>query len=184
MTKTKKEIDISGLEEMLLKYWPQIAFRVKRSLGRSTPDWEDVVSEVLLTVIKILRRQQFRGESSLGTFIYAVTSHKIIDRIREKQKCLPPLLPPPDREDNPLQCVEARERVQIVAGYLKKLKPKHADILYLHYYLDTSPREIAEIYGTSTQTMYNLIREARLNFEGLTRSLEPPAGARRGRRRR
>ena len=163
------------LEELLLKYWPQVGYRVKNSLGRFTPDWEDVVSEVFLDVITALRKGKFRGESSLGTFIYAVTTNKIVDRIRKKRAALPANeIPEPSRDPDPSVHVEAQERVQLVAGYLKRLKPKHADILYLHYYLDSSPGEIARIYGTSTRTVYKLIRTARSNLKGLAKALVKP----------
>ncbi len=167
------KIDVPDPEEMLLKYWPQIGYRVKNSLGRSTPDWEDVVSEILLDVIKALRRRTYRGDSSLGTFIYAVTTNKIIDQIRQKKRALREV-PELGRDFDPALDAEARERVGQVAGFLKKLKPKHADILYLHYYLDVPPSEIARIYGTSTGTMYKLIRKARTNLKGLIKTLAPP----------
>lgn len=80
----KKE-KVSDLEEILLKYWLQISFRVKNSIGRSAPDLEDVGSEILLGVIQALREKTFRGESSLGTFIYSITTNKIIDYIRQKK---------------------------------------------------------------------------------------------------
>ncbi len=166
------KIVVPDPEELLLKYWPQIGYRVKNSLGRSTPDWEDVVSEILLDVIKALRRGTYRGDSSLGTFIYAVTTNKIIDQIRQKKKVLREV-PELGRDFDPALDAEARERVGQVAGFLKKLKPKYADILYLHYYLDVPPSEIARIYGTSTGTMYKLIRKARTNLKGLVRTLAP-----------
>jgi RNA polymerase sigma factor (sigma-70 family) len=160
-------------EEILLKYWPQVSFRVKNSIGRSTPDWEDVVSEVLLNVIAALRKNTFRGESSLGTFIYSITTNKIVDHIRQKKKTLSEI-PEPSREFDPSFSVENQERVRLVAGFLKKLKPKYADILYLHYYLDLPPSEIAQIYGISNGTMYKLIRTARTTLKGLMKTLNPP----------
>ncbi len=167
------KIDVPDPEEILLKYWPQIGYRVKNSLGRSTPDWEDVVSEVLLDVLKALRQGTYRGDSSLGTFIYAVTTNKIIDQIRQKKKVLTEV-PGPGRDFDPALDAESRERVGQIAGFLKKLKPKYADILYLQYYLDVPPSEIARIYGTSTGTMYKLIRRARTNLKGLIKTLAPP----------
>jgi RNA polymerase sigma-70 factor (ECF subfamily) len=167
------EIDVPAPEEILLKYWPQIGYRVKNSLGRATPDWEDVVSEVLLDVVKALRQRTFRGDSSLGTFIYAVTPNKIIDQMRQKKKVLTEV-PELGRDFDPALDAEARERVGQIAGFLKRLKPKYADILYLRYYLDVPPGEIARIYGTSTGTMYKLIRRARTNLKGLLRALSPP----------
>ncbi len=156
--------------EILLKYWPQISFRVKNSIGRVTPDWEDVASEILVGVIEALRRKKFRGDSSLGTFIYSITTNKIIDHIRQKKRTLNGI-PEPGNTFDPYLHVENQERVRLIARYLKVLKPRYADILYLHYYLDLPQSEIAEIYGLSTGTMNKLIRAARNTLKKLMKSL-------------
>lgn len=170
---TKKpgsETEGPNAEEVLLKYWPQVSFRVKKSIGHSAPDWEDIVSEILLNVIEAIRLDKYRGESSLGTFIYAVTTNKIIDHIRQKRKVLGGIHEPRPEFDPALQA-EAQERVRLVANCLKKLKPKHADIMYLHYYLDLPLCEIAQVYGTSAGTMHKLIKVARKNLKDLMKTL-------------
>jgi RNA polymerase sigma factor (sigma-70 family) len=156
--------------EVVLKYWPQISFRVRNSIGRTTPDWEDVASEILVAVIEALRRKKFRGESSLGTFIYSVTTNKIIDHIRQKRRALTEI-PETGQAFDPYAHVENQERIRLVAGCIKKLKPRHADILYLHYYLDLPQREIADIFGISTGRMNRLIRSARITLKKLMKSL-------------
>jgi RNA polymerase sigma factor (sigma-70 family) len=161
--------------ETVLKYWPQISYRVKNSLGRATPDWEDVAGEILVGVIEALRRGKFRGESALGTFIYSITTYKIIDHIRQKKRALNEI---PDTRTafDPYVHAENEERVRLVAGYIKKLKPRHADILYLHYYLDLPQKEIAGIYDLSTGTMNKLMRAARDTLKKVMKSL-PLEGA-------
>ena len=168
--KRGSEAEEPNAEEALLKYWPQVSFRVKRSIGHSAPDWEDIVSEIFLNVIEAIRLDKYRGESSLGTFIYAVTTNKIVDHIRQKKKVLGGIHEPSQEFDPALQ-VETRERVRQVADCLKKLKPKYADIMYLHYYLDLPLCEIAEIYGTSAGAMHKLIKGARNNFKNLMKTL-------------
>jgi RNA polymerase sigma factor (sigma-70 family) len=156
--------------EIVLQYWPQVCFRVKNSIGRSTPDWEDVASEILVGVIEALRREKFRAESSLGTFIYSITTNKIIDHIRQKKRTLCEI-PEFGHPFDPYVQVENKERVKLVAGYMKKLKPRDADILYLHYYLDLPQSEIAEIYGISSGRMNTLIRAARSTLKKLMKKL-------------
>jgi RNA polymerase sigma-70 factor (ECF subfamily) len=157
-------------EDILLKYWPQISYRVKNSIGRSTPDWEDVGSEILLAVVEALRKKTFRGESALGTFIYSITSHKIIDHIRQKRKVfieMPEPLPGLD----PYLHVEKEERVKLIAKWLKRLKPRDADMIYLRYYLDLSQNRIGQIYGLSPGRVSVLIAEARTTLKKLMESL-------------
>ncbi len=161
---------VSDPEEVLVKYWPQISYRVKNSIGRTTPDWEDVASEILLAVIEALRKDRFRGDSSLGTFIYSVTTNKIVDHIRQKKKFADPI-PESSRDFDPYLHVEAQERVRLVSRFLKQLKPKYADILYLYYYLDMSQCEIAKVYGISAGTMNSWIKKARNTLKKLMKSL-------------
>ena len=75
-----------NLQQIISKYRPIIGFRVKRSLGHSNPDWEDVVNEIILNMLEKLKKGEFRGESSIGTFIYTITSRRIVDYIRRKGK--------------------------------------------------------------------------------------------------
>jgi RNA polymerase sigma-70 factor (ECF subfamily) len=157
-------------EETLLKYWPQISFRVRNSIGRSTPDWEDVGSEILVGVIEAIRKGTFRGESALGTFIYSVTTHKIVDHIRQKKRALEHV-PEPGQGLDPCLQAEKQERIKLVAELLKSLKPRHADILYLHYYLDLSRNEIARIYDISPARVGSLIAAARNTLRDLMKSL-------------
>jgi RNA polymerase sigma-70 factor (ECF subfamily) len=79
------------LNEVVVKYRPVVSFKVKKSLGAHTPDWEDVVNEVITQVIEKVKKGEFRGDSSIGTFIYTITSRRIVDHIRQK----------PDPEERP-----------------------------------------------------------------------------------
>jgi len=160
-------------EEILLKYWPQISYRVKNTIGRSTPDWEDVGSEILLGVVEAIRKGTFRGESSLPTFIYSVTTHKIIDHIRQKKRVIEPI-PEIGQTNDPSVQAENREKVKLVGGLLKSLKPRYADILYLHYYLDMSRDEIGKVYGISPGRVGVLIAAARKTMKDLIQKLGGP----------
>jgi RNA polymerase sigma-70 factor (ECF subfamily) len=160
-------------EEILLRYWPQISYRVKNSIGRLTPDWEDVGSEILVGVIEAIRKGTFRGESALGTFIYSITTHKIVDHIRQKKRALEEI-PEQGHAFDPYLHVEKQERVKLVADLLKSLKPRYTDILYLHYYLDLSRNEIARIYSISPGRVGALITAARNTLKNLMKNLGVP----------
>ena len=132
-----------NIEEVVAKYRPIVSFKVKKSIGAQTPDWEDVVNEVMLNVIEKLEKSEFRGESSIGTFIYTITSRRIIDFIRKKSKVLK-YAPEPDPFTSPFQEVENEERAEHMAGLLAQLKPKYKEVLYLYYYKDLSREEVAK----------------------------------------
>ena len=140
MERTKEAINI---EEIYTKYRPIISFRVKKSLGASTPEWEDVVNEIITNVIEKLKKGEFRGESSIGTFIYTITSRRIIDYIRHKSKVLKHA-PEPAHYPDPQEYIENKERAELMANAIKKLKPKYREVLYLYYYKDFSREEVAK----------------------------------------
>ena len=152
------------LEKIVLEFYPQISFRVKRSVGHLNPEWEDICSEIIIGVVEALKSGRFRGDSSIGTFIYSITSRKIVDYIRRKTKTLRHI-PEPDNSNDPHDHLEKKERGEIVYNAIKKLKPKHADILYMYYYLDVSRNQIAEIYSLSPRWVSEIIKSARKSLK-------------------
>lgn len=136
------------LEEIFIKYRPVISFRVRKSIGAGNPDWEDIVNEVITNAIEKIQKGEFRGESSIGTFIYTITSRRIVDYIRQKGKVLRHAPQPADYPD-PQERIEEKERVELMARALKRLKPKYRKVLYLYYYKEFSREEVAQKLGIS-----------------------------------
>jgi RNA polymerase sigma-70 factor (ECF subfamily) len=130
-------------EDDVLKYRSVISFRVKKAIGGSNPDWEDVVNEILTQAIEKVRSGEFRGDSSIGTFLYVITSRRIIDYIRQKTRVLRHA-PEPHPLPDPHEAVETKERAREVASVISRLKPKFRDVLYLYYYKDLSRDEVAQ----------------------------------------
>jgi RNA polymerase sigma-70 factor, ECF subfamily len=133
-------------DEAVLPYRNVISFRVRKALGASNPDWEDVVNEILTQAVEKIKSGDFRGDCSVGTFLYTITSRRIIDYIRQKTRVLrhaPEPLPYPDPHDE----VESRERSRRIAEAVSELKPKFRDVLYLYYYKEMSRDEVARRLG-------------------------------------
>jgi RNA polymerase sigma-70 factor (ECF subfamily) len=147
------------LDEAILQYRPVISFRVRKALGSSTPDWEDVVDEILTQAIEKVKTGAFRGDSSVGTFLYTITSRRIIDHIRQKTKVLrhaPEPAPFPDPHDE----TEGRERARQIATAVEGLKPKFRDVLYLYYYKELSREEVARELGISPRRVSERVNYA------------------------
>jgi RNA polymerase sigma-70 factor (ECF subfamily) len=146
------------LNDVVAKYRPVVSFKVRKSLGSQTPDWEDVVNEIMTQVVEKVTKGEFRGESSIGTFIYTITSRRIVDFIRQKTRVLkggPEPAPWPD----PCEDAEARERARLVAGAVQQLKPKFKEVLNLYYYQELSRDEVAARLGISPRRV-----SERLNY--------------------
>jgi RNA polymerase sigma factor (sigma-70 family) len=146
-------------ENEVLKYRPVISFRVRKALGGSNPDWEDVVNEILTQAIEKIKSGEFRGDSSVGTFLYTITSRRIIDYIRQKTRILrhaPEPAPFPD----PHEMVESRERARQIATVVAGLKPKFRDVLHLYYYKELSRDEVARQLGISPRRVSERVNYA------------------------
>jgi RNA polymerase sigma-70 factor (ECF subfamily) len=154
--KRNKDIDIDAIVE---KYRPVVSFRVKKSIGVQTPDWEDVVNEIMINVVEKLKKGEFRGDSSVGTFIYTITSRRIIDFIRKKSKVLKHA-PEPNPYLSPHEHVENIERAQWIADSIKKLKPKYKEVLFLYYYQELSREEVAKKLNISPRRVSERVNYA------------------------
>lgn len=151
--------DEQKLEEAIRKYTPVITFRVRKALGSSMPDCEDIVNEIMMQAIEKVRTGEFRGESSLGTFLYTITSRRIVDFIRAKSRTLqhaPEPVPFPD----PQQEVENRERAEMIKQAVSSLKPKFRDTIYLYYYMELPREEVAKRLGISTHQVSERVNYA------------------------
>jgi len=129
-------------DAVIAQYRPVVSFRVRRALGGDIPDWEDVVNEILTQVLEKVRKGEFRGESSLGTFIYTVTSRRIVDFIRQKTKILKSG-PEPSVPTDPHESLEASERADQLVRHIRMLKPKYRDVLFLFYFQELPREEVA-----------------------------------------
>jgi RNA polymerase sigma-70 factor (ECF subfamily) len=158
-----------NIEEVILKYWPQIRYRVIKTFGYNNPEWEDTASEILLSVIEAIKFERFREESSIGTFIYSITSNKIVDAIRKKGKAVH-TVEVPEKFLDPKNHIERKETAIYVSDLIKTLKPRHADILYLYYYIDLSQIQIAKIFGISSRRVHAILNEAKRSLKRLAES--------------
>ena len=161
--------NIAELEKIILQYWPQINFRVKKSIGFLNSDWEDVASDVLMDVLKAVKTGRFRGDSSLGTFIYTITSRRIIDYIRKKSRILKHA-PEAGSLLDPHEACERNERSEILFQALRRLKPRYADMLYMSYFMDLSRKEIAQTFGLSYHRTGEVLKEAEKSLRRIIRS--------------
>lgn len=147
------------IQELIVRYRPIIAFRVRKALGAQNTDCEDLVSEILSQVLEKIQTGEFRGESSLGTFVYTITSRRIIDYIREKTRVMK-YVPEPSPFPDPQETLEIAEMSDRVKKALSRLKPKYREVLYLYYYQELNRDEVAERLGVSTRKVSELVNYA------------------------
>ncbi len=154
--KLRAEEDI---KELMVRYRPIITFRVRKAIGAQNTDCDDLVSEILSQVMENISSGKFRGESSLGTFVYTITSRRIIDYIREKTRVMK-FAPEPEPFPDPQETLEQKEMSEKVQAALGKLKPKYRNALYLYYYQELSREEVAARLGISPRKVSELVNYA------------------------
>ncbi len=93
---------------------------------RLDSEWEDVVQEVRLEVVRLLQSGQYRGEASLRTYLWQVTAHTCLDALRRFQRR--PSAEPVDldasivaRDPSPLARVLDRERERVLLAALESM---------------------------------------------------------------
>lgn len=61
----------------------QAAWPFRNRLGDR---WEDLLQDVRLEAFRLLKSEKFRGESSLKTYLWRVTSNACVDRVRAQRR--------------------------------------------------------------------------------------------------
>lgn len=150
MNSVKNKKKEYNLEEIVSKYRPIVSFRVRKSIGAYNPDWEDIVNEIMINVIEKIKKEEFRGDCSVGTFIYTITSRRIIDYIRRKSRVLK-YAPEAHPSLDPHEHTEHKERAELMLSSIKKLKPKYRNVLHLYIYKNLSREEVAQKLGISSR---------------------------------
>lgn len=74
--------DASALDPLLERYAPRI-YRLVRTITRNDADAEEVVQDVLLTLVQ--KHQTFEGRSRLGTWIYRIATNAALNKRRGRR---------------------------------------------------------------------------------------------------
>lgn len=113
-------------------------------------DASDLAQDVFVRAFKGLRH--FKGDSSLGTWLYRVSVNVCLNRAAVKKPMLAPLdaAPPADpRAIDPLGRVVQGEQAEVVRRAISKLPPKQRATVMLRVYQELSHEEISRVLGTS-----------------------------------
>ena len=113
-------------------------------------DASDLAQDVFVRAFKGLRN--FKGDSSLGTWLYRVGVNACLNRVAVKR---PPTEPieavqrVDDRAEHPLDRLVRGERAVVVRAAIRRLPPKQRATLVLRVYQELTHEEIARILGSS-----------------------------------
>ena len=113
-------------------------------------DASDLAQDVFVRAFKGLRK--FKGDASLGTWLYRVGVNACLNRVAVKRPPCEPIeaLQRPDgRAEDPLERMVRGEQALKVRAAIQRLPPKQRATLTLRVYQELTHEEIARILGSS-----------------------------------
>lgn len=129
---------------------------------------EDTMQEVYVTIYQTIKN--FRGKSSLKTYIYRITINKCLDKIRKKKAKKRFGIFTSYYEDlkpdfnHPGVIQENKQRAEILYRYINKLPSSQKTAFILSETESMTYREIAEIMEITTGAVESLIFRAKKNL--------------------
>ena len=159
--------DADAFEELYRQHARRLFSLVVRMVG-STADAEDLVQEVFLQAHRTLAG--FRGDSTLGTWLYRLTMNRCLDHLRGRQAKMSRATASLDDEDaaEPMAPVvpSAISRMDLEKA-IAALPPGSRAAFLLHDVEGFEHQEVAEILGVSEGTSKSQVHKARLKLRAM-----------------
>lgn len=146
-------------------------FRTALAIVPTPEEAEDVAQEVFVEVYKTVG--SFRGEASLATWLYRLTTSRALKRERDRKRKKrfafltslfgddePERFDPPDFQ-TPETVLQASECTQLIHQAVQRLAESQKVAFTLHYQEDLSYQEIADVMQTSVSAVESLLFRAR-----------------------
>ena len=186
--------DRQALETLLARHQAQI-YRFGLKMCRDPDDAQDVLQETLLQAARGVR--EFRGASSLSTWLYAIARNFCIKKRRrskfahERERSLDTDLVAKagelaaDSRSNPEEALASRQVERVLERAIDALDPKYREVLILRDVEGLAAAEVAEVLGLRVAAVKSRLHRARLQIRAevaplLGLSTEPLPVAREG----
>ncbi len=152
---------------------------VSRMLG-SAPEAEDVLQEIFITAHRKL--SGFRGDSSLGTWLYRIAVNHCLDHLRSRGARMASVTESLDREDAREPAAAAPvvpttiSRIDLERA-IAQLPPGCRAAFVLHDVEGRDHQEVARALGISEGTSKSQVHKARMRLRALLTARVQPAPA-------
>jgi RNA polymerase sigma-70 factor (ECF subfamily) len=118
---------------------------------------EDVVQDAFASAVR--NRAEFKGESSVATWVWRIVVNKAISQDRDQRWRL-------DEPTTELMFEDVHERTSsdgadVVRKALAELPERQRLVVFLHYYADLDYRDIGDVLGISQGTVGATLHSAR-----------------------
>ena len=156
--------DIAAARRLCVELGPVALKTLRRLLGASHPDFEDLLQDTLIAVLDGL--PDFRSESSLRHYARRVATLRALEALRNsrtRSRKLEALAADEahQTQPGPGSAFEARRREDLLHELLGSLSEAHAQTLVLTAVLGHSLAETAEILGVPLNTVRGRLQTAK-----------------------
>jgi RNA polymerase sigma-70 factor, ECF subfamily len=143
-------------------------WRNARRLGAPEASLDDVVQEVFIVVHR--RLADFDGRVKLRAWIFGILVRVVQVQRRTFQRKTARCVPFPQdgmiaSEPTPSELAERSERIEVLDMLLGQLDPDKAMLIVLSELEEWTLREIAELTGSNTNTVYSRLCAAKREFD-------------------
>jgi RNA polymerase sigma-70 factor (ECF subfamily) len=140
-------------------YFPCLLVYIAAFKGIPPHEYNDIVSEVLLTVFKKIER--YNPKYSLSTWVYTIAKNHFIDLLRRSKNTTTVPIDVIDEQHvvnhteqkNVVDILIEQEAVDTCRQIIKSLKERDKRLLFLKYYEGLNSQEIALIEGIPASTV-------------------------------
>lgn len=146
-------VAVGDIGELYVKHRASVLRRAMQILGNDA-EARDVVQEVFVTLIN--KPSQFDGRSSIMTWLYSVTTHLCLNKIRNastRRRILEERVKPITPATAGPSMVERAEVQEILARVPEEL----AQVAIYYYFDELTHDEIAQILGCSRRNVGHLL---------------------------
>ena len=128
-------------------YYESLSWYVMNNNG-SRQDAEDIFQEVVVAFIDLVRKNRFRGESSVKTFLYSMNRHFWLNELKKRNRTLARESRYEAMQDNEVKDLDSelagRESGQTIMRLVEQLGETCRKILLLFYFEGCSMKQILE----------------------------------------
>lgn len=159
-----RQRDPKAFEELYRRYQSRLT-RFVGNLVRQPQIVEEVLDDTLMVVWE--RATDFKGESKLSTWIFAIAYRKAMKAVRRYDAPIddPEAENRPSDESNAEEVFGQARLHSVLRDAMAQLSPDHRSVVELTYFQDLSYREIAEIMSCPVDTVKTRMFYARRHLK-------------------
>ena len=164
--------DADALEALVTRYQPRV-YRFGLAMCRDPADAHDVTQDTFVSMVRGI--QGFRADSTISTWLYAITRHACL-RKRRRRKSAPhgevslEALPASEHETlrahapSPEEALAAQEHRTLLRAAIRSLAPSQREVLMLRDVEGLTASDTAKVLGLSVAAVKSRLHRARLEL--------------------